>query len=196
MSITALPTSPSRSGGAATFSDTADTWVSAIPTFVTEANDLAADVTTKSTTATTQAASSSASAVLSAASASNSEVSNLAAQAAMALAYGYAGLPAPADYGQIFKTEGAENYKNSAFTAAVSRTYDVDTTSGAFDITMPSSPVVGSWIAFRSYLQSHKLNRAVLKYGSDKINAKAEDCNLNVNFIVLVYTDSTQGWII
>ena len=46
MSITPLPPAPARTDPA-TFSDRADTFVGALPAFVTQTNALAADVTTK-----------------------------------------------------------------------------------------------------------------------------------------------------
>lgn len=82
MAITTLPTPPSRANSPADFATKADALLSALPDFVTEANALADDVTTKqstassaATTATTKAGEASDSAVAAAA-------SNIAAQSA------------------------------------------------------------------------------------------------------------------
>lgn len=56
MAITTLPTPPSRANSPADFAAKADALLSALPNFVTEANALADDVTTKQTTASSAAA--------------------------------------------------------------------------------------------------------------------------------------------
>ncbi len=70
MAITALPTPPSRQDPA-NFSDRADEFLGALPTFATEANALAADVTADEATASAAAISAAASAVTAAASEAN-----------------------------------------------------------------------------------------------------------------------------
>lgn len=55
MSITALPTAPSRDMAPSTFITTADAWVASLATFTTEANALQSDVNAKENTATTAA---------------------------------------------------------------------------------------------------------------------------------------------
>lgn len=62
MPITALPTPPSRDDPA-TFATRADTFLGALPTFVTEANALQSDVNTKQSTASTAASNAAASAL-------------------------------------------------------------------------------------------------------------------------------------
>lgn len=82
MAITALPTPPSRQQPEATFATNADAFLGALPTFVTEANALQADVNSKqatasaaATTATTKAGEALASANAAAASASSADTS-------------------------------------------------------------------------------------------------------------------------
>lgn len=70
MSITALPTPPSRQDPA-NFSDRADAFLGALPTFATEANALASDVNADEIAAAASASSASASASSAAASAAN-----------------------------------------------------------------------------------------------------------------------------
>jgi hypothetical protein len=74
MSITPLPPAPSRTDPA-TFSDKADTFVVALPVFVTETNALAVDVTNKQGQAAASATASQNSAVSSATSANQSQQS-------------------------------------------------------------------------------------------------------------------------
>ncbi len=70
MAITALPTPPSRQDPA-NFSDRADAFLGALPTFTTEANALAADVNADEATASAAAISATASAATAAASEAN-----------------------------------------------------------------------------------------------------------------------------
>lgn len=88
MPITPLPSVPSRAESPATFSDDADAFLGALPTFQVEANDLASDVTTKQTqtaSSAQQSANSATAASLSATSAATS-ANNAAANAQNAAA--------------------------------------------------------------------------------------------------------------
>lgn len=88
MALTPLPPPPSRASSPATFSADADAFLGALPTFQTEANQLASDVSTKQTqtaSSAQQAANSATSAALSATSAATSS-NNAAANAQNAAA--------------------------------------------------------------------------------------------------------------
>lgn len=75
MAITALPTPPSRAASPATFSDDADAFLGALPTFQVEANDLASDVNTKQTQSATSASAAATSATQAASSATSASTS-------------------------------------------------------------------------------------------------------------------------
>lgn len=89
MTITALPTPPTRSDPA-TFAARGDAFMTALPTFATEANALQADVNAKQTAASAAAAAAQADRILvqtgAAAVAAQSPVTNAAAAAASAAA--------------------------------------------------------------------------------------------------------------
>lgn len=86
MSITALPTPPSRSDDPANFSNKADAFLAAMPTFVTQANALESNVNAKEASATASASSASASATAASGSAGSAatQAGNAAASAAAA----------------------------------------------------------------------------------------------------------------
>lgn len=75
MTISALPTPPSRSSSPATFADDSDAFVAALTTFATEANALAVDANADAAAAASSASASSASATASAASANSAAAS-------------------------------------------------------------------------------------------------------------------------
>ena len=83
MAISALPTPPSRANSPSDFATKADALLGALPTFVTEANDLQADVNGKqaaASAAATTATSKAAEALTSASNAAASEASALASK--------------------------------------------------------------------------------------------------------------------
>lgn len=88
MAITALPNPPSRAESPATFSDDADAFLGALPTFQVEANELASDVNSKQTMAASSAQQASNSATQAASSATSAATSanNAAANAQNAAA--------------------------------------------------------------------------------------------------------------
>lgn len=84
--ITALPTPPSRANSPADFAEKADALLGALPAFVSEANDLAADVSAKQATASSAAATATTKASEAIAAESSATAAKNAAEAASVLA--------------------------------------------------------------------------------------------------------------
>jgi hypothetical protein len=97
MTISALPPAPSRSSSPSTFSDDADAFVAALPTFRTEANTLLTDAQTAASSASTSASAASTSQTAAAASATSASGSATTAttQAAAAAASAATAIAAP-----------------------------------------------------------------------------------------------------
>lgn len=123
-------------------------------------------------------------------------VSETNAEAAASVATAAAGLPPVAGYGQIHHSQGSANIKTSTFTAVTGNTYDIDTSGGTFDITMPASAAIGDWVAFRDYSGTYATMRPNLLRNGLKIMALAENHTLELNYttVYLEYRNSTKGW--
>jgi len=88
--------------------------------------------------------------------------------------------------------------KTSNFTAAAGEGYFVNTTSGAITMTLPAGSI-GNEIVFIDYagtFDSYALTIAA--DGSEKIAGSTNDLTVSVERAgnTLVYTDSTQGWLL
>ena len=88
--------------------------------------------------------------------------------------------------------------KTSSFTAAAGEGYFVNTTSGAITMTLPAGSI-GNEIVFIDYagtFDSYALTIAA--DGSEKIAGSTADLTVSVERAgnTLVYTDSTQGWLL
>ncbi len=88
--------------------------------------------------------------------------------------------------------------KTSSFTAAAGEGYFVNTTSGAITMTLPAGSI-GNEIVFIDYagtFDSYALTIAA--DGSEKIAGSTSDLTVSIERAgnTLVYTDSTQGWLL
>ena len=75
--------------------------------------------------------------------------------------------------------------------------YFTDTSGGAFNVTLPSSPSAGAVIAVADYANNWSTaNVTILRNGSN-IEGEASNfvCNQNGSVISFVYVDATKGWI-
>ena len=75
--------------------------------------------------------------------------------------------------------------------------YFTDTSSGGFNVTLPSSPSAGAVIAVADYANTwDTANLTILRNGSN-IEGAAENfiCNVEGAAITLVYVDATKGWV-
>ena len=61
------------------------------------------------------------------------------------------------------------------FRATANKGYFIDTSSGAREITMPSSPSAGDVVAFKDYALTFNTNKLTIKNGGDKIQGTDSD---------------------
>jgi len=88
--------------------------------------------------------------------------------------------------------------KTSSFTAAAGEGYFINTTSSAITMTLPAGNI-GDEIAFIDYAGTFDTNNlTVAANGSEKIVASTDDLTVSTERAAntLVYTDSTQGWLL
>jgi len=102
-----------------------------------------------------------------------------------------------------FGRSGSVNWqtsiKTTAFTAASGEGYFCDTaTTGAFEVTLPSSPSVGDIVALKDYALSFDTANLTINRNSSPINGSNSVnpvLSTEGQSVVLVYADSTKGWI-
>ncbi len=87
--------------------------------------------------------------------------------------------------------------KTGDFTAVAGEGYFVNTTSGAITATLPSSPSAGDFVAFVDYAETFATNKLTIGRNSSNIQGSATNSELTTNraSVVLVYVDSTEGWL-
>jgi hypothetical protein len=87
--------------------------------------------------------------------------------------------------------------KTGNFTAAAGKGYLVNTTSGAVTVSLPAGSA-GTQIGIADYAGTWATNGCLLSAnGSEKIETSTDTVLLNTNreAVVILYQDSTQGWI-
>ena len=88
--------------------------------------------------------------------------------------------------------------KTSNFTASAGEGYFVNTTSGAITMTLPAG-TIGDEVVFIDYAGTFDSNTfTIAADGSEKILGSTDDLTVSVERAgnTLVYTDSTQGWLL
>ena len=86
----------------------------------------------------------------------------------------------------------------TGFTAVAGEGYFCNTTSAAFTATLPAG-TIGDECTFVDYAGTFDTNNLTIgRNGSDKINGSAADLTVSVEraAFTLVFTDSTQGWLL
>ena len=86
----------------------------------------------------------------------------------------------------------------STTTTAVSGNgYFIDTTSAAHTITLPASPSAGDYVAIKDYAGTFGTNALTIGRNSENIQGVANDSQISTNraSVVLVYIDTTKGWL-
>jgi hypothetical protein len=88
--------------------------------------------------------------------------------------------------------------KTTSFTATDNQGFFVNTTSGQITITLPSSPSVGDVIGIKDYANTFDTNQCNLNPNGNKIQGSTSNFVINVegSSIILIYVDSTRGWVI
>jgi len=88
--------------------------------------------------------------------------------------------------------------KTTGFTAVAGEGYFINTTSGAFTMTLPASPTIGDEVAFIDYAGTFDTNNLTIGRNSQPIQGSAADLTVSVERAAntLVYTDGTQGWLL
>ena len=88
--------------------------------------------------------------------------------------------------------------KTSAFNAAASRGYFVDTSGGAVTATLPSSATLGDTIRFIDHTGSFDSNNLTVGRNSHKIQGDTSDMTVATERagFALVYVNAAQGWVL
>ena len=88
--------------------------------------------------------------------------------------------------------------KTTGFTAVAGQGYFCNTTGGAFTMTLPSSPSIGDEVSFIDYAGTFDSDNLTIGRNSEKINGAASDLTIATERAAntLVFTDSTQGWLL
>ena len=88
--------------------------------------------------------------------------------------------------------------KTGDFTASAGQGVFCDTSSGAFTLTLPASPSIGDEVAFKDYAKTFDTNNLTIARNSSKIEGATNDLTVDVEGAgnTLVFTDSTQGWLL
>ena len=87
--------------------------------------------------------------------------------------------------------------KTTGFTATAGEGYFCNTTSGAFTATLPASPSAGDVVAFKDYAATFGTNNLTIGRNGSNIQGVVSNSLLDTNraSVVLVYVDSTKGWL-
>jgi hypothetical protein len=87
--------------------------------------------------------------------------------------------------------------KTSNFTAVSGEGYFCNTSGGAFTATLPASPSAGAIVAFKDYAPSFASYSLTIGRNGSNIQGNSNDAGLSTNraSVVMVYIDSTKGWL-
>jgi hypothetical protein len=101
-----------------------------------------------------------------------------------------------------FGRNGSVNWQTSIktanFTAVSGEGYFCDTaTTGAFTLTLPSSPSVGDIVALKDYAGNFATANLTIGRGGSNMNGAAADSvrSTDNESLTLVYADATKGWL-
>jgi len=101
-------------------------------------------------------------------------------------------------FGEVSGGEQWQSVKTSTFTAVAGEGYFVNTTSGVITMNLPAG-TLGDFVSFIDYAGTFDSNTFTISAnGSEKINGSTDDLTVSVerSANTLVYTDSTQGWLL
>jgi hypothetical protein len=91
-----------------------------------------------------------------------------------------------------------QSVQTTGFTAVAGSLYPCNTTSAAFTVTLPASPIAGNQIQIIDYAGTFATNNVTLGRNGSNITGVAADYLLKTNreAIILIYIDATQGWVV
>jgi len=103
--------------------------------------------------------------------------------------------------GLVKESAGGINWdttaKTSNFTAEVGKGYFINTTSAAITATLPASAEIGDIVAFKDYTGTFNSNNLTIGRNGHNIQGLAINSVISTirASVVLVYVDSTKGWV-
>jgi len=88
--------------------------------------------------------------------------------------------------------------KTSNYTASAGEGVFANTTSASFTVTLPASPSIGDEVSIKDYAGTFDTNNLTVGRNSQPIEGVAADLTVSIERagLTLVYTDSTQGWLL
>ena len=88
--------------------------------------------------------------------------------------------------------------KTASFTATDNQGFFVNTTSGEITVTLPASPSAGDVVGIKDYANTFDTNKCILNANGNKIQGSTTNFEITVegSSIILIYVDSTRGWVI
>jgi len=95
------------------------------------------------------------------------------------------------DWQSVITAAGSSN------TAVSGQGYFIDTTSDVHTVTLPASASIGDFIAIKDYAGTFNTNNLTIARNGHNIQGVANDSLISTNraSLVLVYVDSTKGWL-
>src|SRR5210317_35030 len=95
------------------------------------------------------------------------------------------------DWQTVITAAGSSN------TAVSGQGYFIDTTSAVHTVTLPASASRGDFIAIKDYAGTFATNNLTIARNGHNIEGVANDSSISTNraSLVLVYVDSTKGWL-
>src|SRR6056300_996750 len=95
------------------------------------------------------------------------------------------------DWQSVITAAGSSN------TAVSGQGYFIDTTSDVHTVTLPASASIGDFIAIKDYAGTFATNNLTIARNGHNIQGVANDSLISTNraSLVLVYVDSTKGWL-
>jgi hypothetical protein len=88
--------------------------------------------------------------------------------------------------------------KTASFTATDNQGFFVNTTSGEITVTLPASPSAGDVVGIKDYANTFDTNKCILNANGNKIQGSTTNFEITVegSSIIIIYVDSTKGWVI
>ena len=101
-------------------------------------------------------------------------------------------------FGRTGTVDWQTSIKTTGFTAVSGEGYFCNTTSGAFTVTLPSSPSAGDIVAIKDYANTFDTANLTIGRNGSNIGGSAIDAVLSTEgtSVTLVYADATKGWLV